>query len=608
MKPINSKVGAISDITLLEASYEVANKVGGIYTVLVSKMSYALQAAGEYYAVGPYVEASAKKEFREEKPPKALQQAFDEAASTHGIKCRFGTWLIEKSPKCILVDPGAQAARCDEIKHGLWEEHGIDSWGTDGWFNDPVVWSKCAGIVIEAMGRKGAFKHRPVAHFHEWLSGAGLLHVKSSGVDIRTIFTTHSTVLGRSIAETGKEDLYSFIKHGRSGKGTPPDKKAYEYNVQAKHLMEKACAKNCDVFTTVSQTMATECEHILGRKPDVVLPNGLDMNKFPSPGNVVKMHETHNEKMKDFLLGYFLPYYEIDVDKAMICFLSGRYEFRNKGIDVFIDALAKLNGRLRKERSGKTVAAFIWVPAHTTGKKPTVVENLDVFEDVGKAIDEEKERIERNILRSFIKGEPPKNEKVLDMEFIRKLMSLGERLKRMGGKTPPITPFELPGENSITQALARGGLLNRKQDPVKVIYYPAYLSEDDGLLEMKYYNAMAACDMGIFPSYYESWGYTPLEAAALGLHSVTTDLSGYGMFIKPHLAGGDKSITVLRRDGVSPGDTAAELERLLYDVCMMSPEEAEMSRAKAKELSMLADWKELYKNYTRAYEISLNGR
>ncbi len=595
----------MSDITLLETSYEVANKVGGIYTVLVSKMSYALETAKEYYAIGPYIEASAMKQFREEKAPKPLQQAFDDVAASHGIRCRYGTWMIEKRPKCILIDPGAQKANADAIKYELWEKHGIDSWGTDAWFNDPVVWSKCAGVLIEAMSRKGAFKHQPVAHFHEWLTGAGLLHAKSSGAGVRTVFTTHSTVLGRSVAETGKEDLYDMIKKGRSGKGTSPDKKAYDYKVQAKHLMEKACAKNCDVFTTVSQTMATECEYVLGRKPDIILPNGLDMDKFPSYENVLKMHSTYNEEMKDFILGYFLPYYEIEVEDAMVCFLSGRYEFRNKGIDIFIDALGRLNERLRKERSRKVVVAFIWVPAHTTGKKPTVVENLEVFENVEKVIEDEKERIERKIIKSFIRGETPQNEKVFDTEFLRKLKGLGERLKRMGGRTPPITPFVLPGENSITRALAVRGLMNRKHDPVKVIYYPAYLTEDDGLLEMKYYNAMVACDMGIFPSYYESWGYTPLEAAALGMHSVTTDLSGYGMFIKPHLSRGEKSITVLKRDGATDSQAAAELEKLMHDICKMPPEEAAKSRARAKELSMFADWKELYKNYARAYEMSM---
>ena len=199
----------------------------------------------------------------------------------------------------------------------------------------------------------------------------------------------------------------------------------------------------------------------------------------------------------------------------------------------------------------------------------------------------------------------PKAKGVFDHDFLRRFSELGARMKHMEAKTPPICPFEIRRDNSITQALAGKGLLNRKRDKVKIIYYPAYLSEKDGLLEMKYYNAMAACDIGIFPSYYESWGYTPLEAAALGLHSVTTDLSGYGKFIKPQLKKGETSISVLERDGKPDSHTVKELHDLMLKIYRMSSADSSRERQRAKDLSMLADWGILFSNYLKAYEMAM---
>ena len=396
------------DFTLIEVSYEAANKVGGIYTVLVSKMAYAMDNSSDYYAIGPYQQGSKSSEFKEEKPPKELEEAFQEIQRKYGITCRYGRWLAGTKPKTILVDPAGFRKKTDEVKWKLWDEYKIDSWETDSWFNDPVIWSKSTGILLEELVRRGFFKSQPVAHFHEWLSGAGLLHLKSTGTKIPTVFTTHSTVLGRVIAETGKENLYDIINKGLSKGETAGDDKAYEYQAHAKHLLEKVTAKNADVFTTVSEIMGKECEYMLARKPDVILANGLDMSKFPPKDSVMKMHKVCSENMMNFLLGYFLPYYEIDPDSALVCFISGRYEFRNKGIDIFIDAMGMLNDTLRRTGEKRDVFAFIWVPDETIRKKPTVVEHLELFDDVEKLIADETEKIERDVLKAFIKGKTPK--------------------------------------------------------------------------------------------------------------------------------------------------------------------------------------------------------
>lgn len=588
--------------TLLEIAYEVANKVGGIYTVLVSKMSYALRSAGQYYAIGPYYRESSGSEFAEEEPPAEFLEAFNEVRRAYGIECHYGRWLVEKKPRAILVDPGRFREKLNEVKGRLWDEHRIDSLQADDWYNDPVIWSKAAGIVIAELVRRGALGGKVIAHFHEWLSGAGLLHLKSSRTSAMTVFTTHSTVLGRTIAETGREDLYKLINSGLDAGRPADDRKAYEYNCQAKHLMEKAAAKNADVFTTVSDIMGRECEFMLGRKPDVILSNGLDMNKFPPMETVFKMHEIYRERIDSFIMGYFLPYYEIDPGECLVFFISGRYEFHNKGIDIFIEALGRLNEELKS--GGRKVVVFFWIPAETKGRKPTVVEHLKLFEDLDAAIGGQKVKVEREVIRSFIRGTAPRRSGIFDEEFLRKLKALGVRLKRKEKENPPLTPFNMP-EDSITRALEENGLRNGKQDRVRVIFYPAYLSEKDGLLELKYYSAMAGCDLGVFPSCYESWGYTPLETAALGMQAVTTDLSGFGRFIAPQLKGGEASIMVIRRDRRTDDESAAELAELLLRICRMSAEERAASCRRAKELSMLADWGKLYENYEKAYSMAL---
>ena len=592
------------NITLLEVSYEVANMVGGIYTVLASKMSYALESVTDYIAIGPYYEKSARERFRAERPPSSIQKIFDDLESVHGIRCHYGRWLTEKNPKTILVDAGNMKGALDDVKFRLWEEYGIDSWGADDWFNEPVLWSKAVGILIEKMVSEKLFGGDVVAHFHEWLTGAGLLHLKSKKVGVPTVFTTHSTVLGRAIAEGGWEDLYDFVNKGLTEKKTATNEKAYEYGVQAKHLTEKAMAKNSDVFTTVSEIMARECEFVLGRKPDVILSNGLDMNKFPDLENVLKMHAIYTEKVKDFLTAYFIPYYDVDFDDSLICFISGRHEFRNKGIDLFIDSLGMLNQTLKKSRGNRNVIGLICVPEATSGRRPEVVEHLKLFENVEKILENETERVEKKFLRAIMRGEVPKSVSY-SQETIKKLVELGKRLRDMGGKTPPLTPFEINGEDSILVALKKNGLMNKKSDRVKVVYYPVYLSENDGLLGMKYYNAMAGCDVGVFPSYYESWGYTPLEAAALGLHSITTDLSGFGKFIKQFTENDEMSIKILHRDRRTYAETARELHDMFLRIYMGKESELCKARKRAKELSMLADWGRLFQNYVEAYKLCL---
>jgi glycogen(starch) synthase len=593
------------DATVIEVGYEVANKVGGIYTVLASKAEHMKRTVREYYAIGPYYEKNATVEFEEKAPPEKMGKAFDFLKKNHGMHCRFGTWLVEGKPNCILIDPREFRAKTNTIKREMWDENRIDSLNSDWWYDEPLPWSRAAGIVIEELANCGVFSHKVIAHFHEWLCGAGLLYLKNRKPDIKTVFTTHSTVLGRSIAEIGGEDLYQLINDGLSKKQSVPDQKAYDYKCASKHQLERATAQNAHIFTSVSETIIPECEYILGKKPDVILPNGLNMNRFPLMENLSSMHLHLRNQIRKFAMSYFSPYYDFDSKETLFIFISGRMEFHNKGLDLFIDSLGKLNNILKQNKDSKEIVAFIWVPEHTMERKRTVMENLAMFEHFEEVVEKEGEKIENKIIRSIARGENPEDVRIFSRQFVEDMKRMELQMKAKHDQVPPITPFDLFSENAITKALAKNGLSNKKEDKVKVIYYPAYLSTADGLLGMNYYDAMIGCHVGVFPSYYESWGYTPLEAAALGLQSITTDLSGYGRFIKPHLTKDDMSIIVLKRDNVSYEQSLDELTEVLLAIYSMTKKQRGLAKMRAKHLSVLADWENLIKNYMKAYEAAI---
>jgi phosphorylase/glycogen(starch) synthase len=533
----------LKNITLVEVSYEVANKVGGINTVLSSKVTSITKHVREYLTIGPYYREKEGTEFRISDTPRKMKEVFDSLQKNHGINCYYGKWLVEGEPNAILVDPGRIREKINEIKAKQWEEYKVDAIRADSWYNDPLVWSKAVGIVIEEMFKAGVFKYKSIAHFHEFLSGAGLLHLKSNKIPIATVFTTHATILGRIISEIGREDLYDMINDGLKKRKTIEERKAYDYKTASKHTMERACAHTADVFSAVSETTAAECKFMHGKFPDIVLPNGIKMKKFPEFKDLAKSHEKNNRKLKGFVSRFLEPYYRQDFSRHLIFFISGRFELRNKGIDVFIDALGMLNEKLKQTKGCRPVIAFIWVPGNS-------------------------------------------------------------RKRTMNPQHVPLSPLDTP-PNAIKDLLRGNGLDNGKDDCVKVVYYPLYLSKNDGLIGLNYYDAMSGCDLGVFPSYYEPWGYTPLEAAALGLQSVTTDVSGFGRFMKRKVKKNETSIVILKRDDVGFDDVVKNLADVMMKICRMSDKEITRNKKRAKELSMLCDWDKLIKNYLRAYSMAM---
>ncbi len=583
-----------------EVSWEVCNKVGGIFTVVSSKAARMAEYYGDkYFLVGPYFPDKAAGIFEEEMPPEEYK-AVCEGLKAEGIICHFGKWLIKGNPHVILIEFTEFAKNTNGIKRHLWDAFGIDSLGTSYYdFDEPVVWSHAAGKVIAAY-MSIMPKSRAVAQFHEWLAGAGLLYIKHSKLKIGTVFTTHATMLGRTLAGSGF-DLYNRIDE------ISPDEEARNRGITPKHQMEKQCAANADVFTTVSEITGLEAEKLLGTKPHVILDNGLDMAKFPTFEQTSMKHHLFKVRIKDFILYHFFPYYSFDIDNTLIYFLAGRYEFHDKGIDIFIKALGMLNELLKKENSGRTIVAFFWVPGPIKGIKQSILENRAHYEDIKDSVDEEIDDIRHRLIHHFVAGQPINEQTMISEDARREIKGKILKFKKKAGN-PPLSTHDLHGEDSdlIINAFRQNGLDNSEAQRVKVIFYPIYLSGADGLLDTSYYESMIGSHLGVFPSFYEPWGYTPLEGAALGVPSVTTDLSGFGKYIQGiGLKKKFQGVFVLPRLGKTDDEVEKSLADTMYKFCSLSAHDRIENKIAARSIAEMADWESFAENYIKAHNLAV---
>lgn len=584
---------------LFEVSYEICNKVGGIYRVLESKAADMIKKYdGDYYLIGPYFLSKNKGEFKEEVPTDELKSAFEELEK-EGIKCHYGKWMVGGKPKTILIDFDDFYSEVNNIKKELWENYGIDSLGADSTFDEPVVWSRAAGKVIKAVYEKLSDKKKPVAHFHEWLSTAGLLWLKENS-DISTVFTTHATSLGRTLAYNGVNFYTKFDE-------IDPNETAYNRNVHPKHQLEKSAAKGSDVFTTVSEITGLEAEKFLGRKPDVILPNGLDLDKFLTFEEIVIKHRLQRRHLREFTISFFFPYYRFDIENTLFYFIIGRNEYKAKGVDVFIKSLAKLNKKLKEdEKNEKTIVVYFWIPSDVRSVKRELVENQEYFEDIKDSLDEAIPTIGEKVLYNLLYEEDISKESIISEDYLFEIDKKLLRLDRSDEK-PPISTHELPeGDNKITSTLKEHGLTNKKEDPVKVIYYPIYLTGHDGLSNLNYQEALEASHLGVFPSFYEPWGYTPLEAAALGVASVTTDLAGFGRYRQTLKEKDNKEgVYVLERYKKEDGEVVDDLARFMYKFSKFDRKGRVDNKIEARKVASKADWEDFVENYIKAHNQSL---
>lgn len=588
---------------LFEASWEVCNKVGGIFTVLSSKSKQIQKHYKDKYClIGPYFENSSRITFREEEVPEKYLPASEELKAL-GIVCHFGKWLVEGDPFVILIDFKGYWSHIDEVKRSLWDKFQVDSLNAPYDFCEPLLWSHTVGIVMEKIGMVHAGK-KIAFHAHEWLAGASILYIKANQLPISTTFTTHATILGRCIAGSG-QDLYAVLD------GIKPEEEAKKCGIVAKFGLEKASAQNADVFTTVSQVTALEAKAFLGREVDMVLPNGLDMSEFPSFEEVTQKHNLYRNRLREFALYYFFPYYSFDLQESLFYFTASRYEFHNKGIDVFIEALGRLNTQLKEEKSKKTVITFFFVPGSTNAIRPEIISARESFNDIKESLFEEEQNTEESILYTITSEKPLTEKSIFKADFLRNMERKLLRLKAFQGKSAPLSTHCLSDENgdAIMSAFRAAGLENKEEDRVKVIFYPIYLSGVDGLCDLDYYQAIQASHLGVFPSYYEPWGYTPLEAAALGVPAITSNLSGFGKYFYDELDR-DKvpGVRVIDMETKAKEEVVAALAASLGRFAGFSRKERIDNKMRARNIAFMADWENFALHYIEAENLAVEKR
>ncbi len=533
---------------LFETSWEVCNKIGGIYTVLSTK-AQTLQRAfkDRVIFVGPdvWTEDNPSPYFKE--TPSLLKQWRSKAQLPDGVSVRVGRWDIPGRPVVVLVKFDGMYAMKDEFYGNMWEQYGVDSLHAYGDYDEGCAFAHAAGVVIESICRhNGLDSKNYIAHFDEWTTGMGLLYLKWRLPQVATIFTTHATSIGRSICGNNKP-LYGYLS------GYDGDQMARELNMEAKHSLEKAAALQADCFTTVSRITAIECGQLLGRQPDVVTPNGFEQNFVPATKTKLALaREAARRRIFDVVSA--LTGQDMD-DDTFIVATSGRNEYRNKGIDLFLDAVNRL-GEIDPQRR---VLALILVPAWVKEARADLKEAMSA--PYRNALDEP-------IITHWLNNQDSDS-------IICRIRSLG---------------FE-----------------NGSASRVMVVYVPCYLNGGDGVVDMSYYDVIPGLDATVFPSYYEPWGYTPLESVAFGVPTVTTTLSGFGQWILSQYENGFESCGVMvidrgdfNYDQVKE-DIAVSLRRLTEEgaKALSGIQRAAMSTAKD------ASWTNFIKDYYEAFDVAL---
>jgi len=535
---------------IFETSWEVCNMVGGIYTVLSTRAA-TLQKShpDKLIFIGPDVWLEQKNPLFEEVPD--LYPGWKEfTEDKYKLKIRVGRWDIPGKPIAVLVDFMPLMARKDEIYGQVWEQVGVNSIAAYGDYDESSMFGYATGMIIESYYRFFGLtdNNQVVAHFNEWMTTFGAFYIQKQLPSVATIFTTHATSIGRSIAGNHKP-LYDYLNEYNG------DQMAYELNMVSKHSTEKEAARTVDCFTTVSEITGLECEQLLDKKPDVVTPNGFEDDFVPKGKKFnVKREEARQtmKKVAEKLLGYSLT------DDALFVGTAGRYEYKNKGIDTFIEALKQLASQPDLSRE---IVAFLMVPAHIKGFRA----------DLASAISNPA-----STLYSWNR----------------------------------FTTHELYDyyNDSIMSAIHWYHLTNQQTQAVKIIFVPSYLNGSDGIFNKSYYDLLIGMDLTVFPSYYEPWGYTPLESIAFSVPTITTDLSGFGQWVSHSQQNVENGVGVIHRSDYNSYIVATQIAEMIGKFASLTKEQIQTVREKASVIAEKALWKHFIQFYDSAYHIALTNK
>ena len=588
---------------LLEIAWEVLNQVGGIYTVIRSKAPTATAKWGSNYCLlGPYIPQNVAAEFEPiEKSSDPFFKAVEKMKAL-GLKAHYGVWLVSGRPKVVLMDLNSIRSRLGEIKYYLWEQQGISTPDNDFLINDVIAFGEMVHQFIAALSAGDITDKHIIAHFHEWMAASGLPALRRENVKCTTVFTTHATLLGRYLAMNDPQfyDHLPFLDW---------QKEAHHFNIEASVNIERAGAHGAHVFTTVSDVTAEECKHLLGREPDLLLPNGINNVRFEALHEFQNLHLEYKNKIHQFTMSHFFSNYTFDLDKTMYFFTSGRYEYLNKGYDLTLEALARLNHRLQTEKSETTVVMFFITKKPYHSINPEILQSRALLEEFKFTVESIKKQVGDRLLFEALAHEStrlPEMSKFVDdywrLRYRRTLQSW------KSDSLPPVVTHNLVDDSNddILNFLRHSNLVNHEHDRVKIVYHPDFVNYTNPLFSMEYSQFVRGCHLGVFPSYYEPWGYTPLECIARGVPAVTSDLAGFGDYVSKNYPDHHRNgIYVIKRNQKSFDEAAGQLANRMYTYIKLSRRERIDLRNKVEASSVRFDWKNLNKYYDQAYQLAL---
>lgn len=587
---------------LIEIAWEVCNQVGGIYTVIRSKVPAMVEEWGDnYFLMGPYFPNTAAVEFEPitdltDSPLGNTVRKMQEM----GYNIHYGHWLVTGKPRIILFDFWSIHKDIDKIKFGLWERHQISTVNCEDLVNQVLALGEMFRVFLSELAKDIGHKIDLVAHFHEWMAALPIPDLKAENAKISTVFTTHATMLGRYMAP-------NFSNFYEQMQLVDWKEMSSHYGILPQVTIERLAAHNCHVMTTVSDVTDKECQYLLGRKSDIILPNGLNVTRFTALHEFQNLHMQYKDKINEFVMGHFFQSYAFDLDKTMYFFTSGRYEYANKGYDLTLEALARLNWKMKQAKLDTTVVMFIVTrnPYHSID--PAVLQSRAVMEE----IQENCESIQKQVgERLFMESAMSDSFKMPDLnKFVDEYWQLRLRRTIQSWKTkqtPKTVTHLLKKEDEIVDFLRKSNLQNNESDRVKIVYHPDFIAPTNRLFGMEYSQFVRGCHLGVFPSYYEPWGYTPLECVVRGIPTVTSDLSGFGDYMLQLMKDHDNwGVYVINRTKQNFHQAAEQLADIMLKFVKMSRRDRIMQRNRVESISEVFDWKNLRSYYDTAHDLAI---
>jgi len=588
---------------LFEIAWEVCNQIGGIFTYLKSKVPTMLDTYGEnYFLIGPYFPEKARLDFREvNEPADSVLGSTISHMRELGFEIHYGYWLLEDSrPRVLLINPSIGYERLNDVKTRLWQKHQISTFLQNDNVDQVLGFGEVVRLLMSQFTAHLDINQDVLLHFNEWMSASCLPDLVTDEIRVATVFTSHATVLGRYLAPN-ETDYFANIEQFQ---WLP---KARHYGIESAAAIERVAAQKAHVLVTNSELTAKECEVFLGRKPDTIVGNGI--NKRPDAGHeAFNQHQENRGKIDLFVKSFFLPSFPVKTEKTLYFFTSGRYEYKNKGFNVTLEAAARLNERLMREDSDYNIVLFLISKNPFHSIRPDVLEARKRFKDLNKICKEISARLGPRIYSNVTgtaQHKLPDLNTLVDEELLLTWKQALANFKREG--LPPVSTHSLEKDDEVTQFCERAGLDNGVDKRVKIIYHPDFIERTKSLFGLDYQEFVRGCNLGIFPSLYEPWGNAAMESVLQGTPTISSDTSGFGKFLQQKMPQHEEvDLKVIRRRYQTEEDAIRQLTETLYNFTETFKKEKFVPRTSLpKHIMDSLCWTELQQRYAENYRLAM---